>query len=189
MVHRKPKSSALNSSMTEHWASDIRRIARDGDWILSRSYSKVADAIVGVTKGEDFSHAVLYDAKRDTVIEAIRPVVREVPLEAFLARNRHVVVIRPADQNAAQGRLAIDRARTVIGASYDYTGLIGLGTDSRFYCSELLAWASQVPDPSRVVTPAELWDLGELVYLSGGREEEQVQEAARAHAARQSSTL
>ncbi len=184
LAPKKPENAALNASTTELWASDIRRVAQDGDWILARSYSTVGNAIVGVTRGEDFSHAVIYDARRDMIIEAIRPVVREVSLESFLARNRHVVLIRPAEQDPGKGRLTVQRARTVIGASYDYTGLVGLGTDSRFYCSELVAWASQIPDQSRIVTPAELWELGELIYLSGTREDPQVQAAALAFSSR-----
>jgi hypothetical protein len=63
-------------------------VARSGDWILTRSYSKTGDAIVGLTSGESFSHASLYDAERETIIEAVSPVVHEVPLEKLLARNR-----------------------------------------------------------------------------------------------------
>ncbi len=180
LAAKKPEGKTLNRAMTQMWTRDVKRVARSGDWILSRSYSTVGDAIVTATSGEDFSHAVIYDAQRNTVIEAIRPSVHEVPLEQFLDRNRYVVVIRPENQTAAQGRLALQRARSALGASFDYTGMLGIDNSSRFYCSELVAWASQVAESSTVITPAELWDLGQLLYLSGDRNEGQVQSAALA---------
>ena len=178
LVHTKPKSAAVNDSITELWARDIRRVAQSGDWILTRSYSKAGDAIVAVTLGESFSHASIYDAERGTIIEAIDPVVREVPLESLLGRNRYAVIVRPPNTTPEQGQRALARARSVLGAKFDHLGLIGVNDDEQFYCSELVAWASNIDDVPLIVTPAELFERGELIYLSGARDEEQLQAAA-----------
>ncbi len=178
LVHKKPASPEVNNSITELWARVVKRVARSGDWILTRSYSKTGDAIVAVTLGESFSHAAIYNAERGTIIEAIEPVVREVPLESLLERNRYAVVVRPMNATVADGEAALARARTALGAAFDHLGLIGLNDTSEFYCSELVAWASQLANVPRIVTPAELFERGELIYLSGARDEAQLQAAA-----------
>lgn len=104
IVRHKPASPIVNRDVTAMWAADIRRTARTGDWILTRSYSAVGDLIVLGTRGEAISHAVIYDAERGTVIEAIRPVVREVPLESLLDRNRVAIVVRPHGLDEAARR-------------------------------------------------------------------------------------
>ena len=49
LVVHKPADQATNQAVTALWARDVRRTAQTGDWILSRSYSKTADFIAGVT--------------------------------------------------------------------------------------------------------------------------------------------
>jgi uncharacterized protein YycO len=186
IVHTKPKSEEVNTAMTELWARDIRRVAKSGDWILTRSYSKTGDAIVGITAGESFSHAVVYDAERGTIIEAIKPVVREVPLESLLARNRYAVVVRPVGITEIERAQTISRARSAIGAGFDYSGMLGVDDSERFYCSELAAWASQIPDQPLIVTPADLFDRAEVIYISGARDDRELQTAALASQRRQS---
>jgi hypothetical protein len=181
LVHKKPESSELNQATTDLWARDIRRVAKSGDWILTRSYSKTGDAIVGFTIGESFSHAVVYDAERGTVIEAITPEVREIPLEQLLRRNRYAVVVRPVDNSEAQRQATVARARSAVGAAFDYRGMFGIDDKDRFYCSELVAWASQIPDQPIIVTPADLYDRAEVVYISGARDDSEVQRSALAH--------
>ena len=180
LVHTKPQSEGVNSAMTELWARDIRRVAKSGDWILTRSYSKTGDAIVGITLGESFSHAVVYDAERGTIIEAINPVVREVPLESLLKRNRYAVVVRPLGITDQERSETISRARSAIGASFDYRGMLGVDDEDSFYCSELAAWASQIPDTPIIVTPAELYERAEVIYISGARDDRELQSAALA---------
>src|SRR5215213_7999089 len=100
MVHRSDDKVA-DQAVTELWASDIRKAARDGDWFLSRSYYAVGDLIAITTRGEDLSHASLYDATRDMVVESVSEGVREVPLVTFLKRNHYVIVVRPSNMTAA----------------------------------------------------------------------------------------
>jgi hypothetical protein len=179
VVHR-PADRATNQAVTALWAGDVRRTAQTGDWILTRSYSKTADFIAGVTSGESLSHASIYDAERGTIIEALQPVVREVPLENLLARNHVVIVVRPAGLSQEQRLASVARARSVVGAGFDFTGMIGAGSDDRFYCSELVLWASELEGTAgSVVTPSELVHHGEVVYYSGERSDPALIDTAR----------
>jgi uncharacterized protein YycO len=187
----KPTDEATNRNVTAMWERDIKKTARSGDWILTRSYSLTGDIITTVAPGEDVSHASIYDARTGTIIEARRPTVQEVPLENLLARNDLVIVIRPHSPRGAQGTAAVDRARATVGTEFDLQGMLGLGdNDQKFYCSELVYWASAM-DPvnrPRIITPASLMEYGEVVYYGGRRTDKQVQEAARWSTARKDAT-
>src|SRR5262245_11545984 len=95
MVHR-PEQPAVDKAITRMWADEIRANAQDGDWIMSRSYYLVGDVISAFTPGEDLSHVSIYSARTGTVIEAVTPVVREIPLEQLVERNHYVFVVRPS---------------------------------------------------------------------------------------------
>jgi hypothetical protein len=129
--------------------------------------------------GEDLSHASIYDAERGTIIEAIDPVVREIPLEQLLARNRFVLVVRPSGLAEEQRVRSVLRARGAVGAPFDYSGMLGFDAEGRFYCSELVVWAAGFRRQGAIVTPAELVDLGEVVYWSGFRDDPATQRTAR----------
>jgi hypothetical protein len=135
---------------------------------------------VSITSGEEVSHGAIYDAERGTIIEAMTPVVREMPLEHLLHRNRYAIVVRPSGQDAVTRRQTVMRARSAVGAAFDKAGMVGLGRDNAFYCSELLYWASQLNErhPQRIITPAELLRYGEVVYFSGRRDDPHMQRAA-----------
>jgi len=164
------------------WTDEIRRVAQDGDWILVRSYASVGDAIVVLTTGEEITHAAMYDGATGTIIESITPVVREIPLEALVKRNRYLIVVRgPGD--AAAKRAAVNRARSMIGTGFDLRGMFGVANrKDRFYCSELVYWASGLaerdPDSHLIITPASLMEHGEVVYFTGRRDDDQLQRVA-----------
>jgi hypothetical protein len=180
LVIHKPHDQAANQAVTALWARDIRRTAQTGDWILSRSYSMTGDIIAGFTRGESLSHASIYDAERGTVIEALMPAVREVPLESLLARNHVVIIVRPTGLTQEQRLASIERARSQVGAEFDIGGMVGAGSKDKFYCSELVLWASQLEGTAgAVVTPAELMKHGEVVYWSGQRSDPALIETAR----------
>ena len=184
MVHR-PTDPGIDDAVSAMWAADIRRTARDGDWLLSRAYYATSDLIVLGTRGEELSHGSIYDASRGTVIESVGSGVREIPIERFVARNHVVLVVRPSNMTAADGREAVARARTKVGAPFDATGMFGFDDPTRFYCTELVYWASQTAartgSHERVITPADLMKYGEVIYWSGKRDEVQVGEAAARH--------
>jgi hypothetical protein len=180
LVIHKPADESANQAVTALWARDVRRTAQTGDWILSRSYSMTGDVIAGFTRGESLSHASIYDAERGTVIEALMPAVREVPLENLLARNHMVIIVRPSGLTQEQRLASIERARSQVGAEFDIGGMVGAGAPDKFYCSELVLWASQLEGTAgSVVTPAELIKHGEVVYWSGQRSDPALIETAR----------
>lgn len=182
MVHR-PEDKRVDDAVTTMWTDEIQRVARDGDWILTRSYVVAGDAIATFTPGEDLSHASIYDAKHGTVIEAVSEGIREIPLRQLVGRNHYVIVVRPANMTAAEQSEAVARARTKLGDEFDITGMFGIDDENKFYCSELVWWASQTEARSgeheAVVTPADLMKYGEVIYWSGKRTDDQVMELAR----------
>lgn len=186
VVHR-PTNQTADTAITNLWERDIRRVARDGDWILSRSYFLVGDVIAAASPGEDLSHASIYDASSNTVIEAIGDGIREIPLHQLLDRNHYVIVVRPANMTAQDQHEAVLRARTKVGKPFDVGGMFGIDNPDQFYCSELVYWASQTAarnaSHERIVTPADLMKYGEVIYWSGKRDDAQVMELAGSAAA------
>jgi hypothetical protein len=179
---KRPENTQLDTAVTAMWTDEISKVARDGDWILTRSYYWLGDIITTVTPGESLSHASMYDAKTNTIIEAVNAGIRELPLETLVQRNHYVIIVRPRHLSAAEGTEAVARVRTQIGASFDHMGFFGLQTDEKFYCSELVWWASQGEAKNGVhetiITPANLMQYGEVVYWSGKRDDAQVQSLA-----------
>jgi uncharacterized protein YycO len=179
---KRPENKNLDDAITAMWSHEIHSVAQDGDWILTRSYFMVADGISVMTGGEDLSHASIYDAQKDTIIEAVGDGVREIPLAQLIQRNHYVIVVRPSGMSAAERRHAVERARTRLGTPFDTLGMFGINSKDAVYCSELVWWASQgelrTGDHHTVITPADLMQYGEVVYWSGKRSDEQVQALA-----------
>lgn len=186
MVVHRPDDHAADAAVTALWSQEIHAVARDGDWLLTRSYYVMGDVIAAATIGEDLSHASIYDAKHDTVIESVGSGVREIPLAELVARNHYVIVVRPTGMTAADQAEAIARARSKVGAPFDITGMFGVDTPEKFYCSELVYWASQTEARSgrheRIITPPDLMKYGEVIYWSGKRTDRQVIEIATSRA-------
>lgn len=191
MVAR-PADPTADAAVTQMWAKEIHDKARDGDWLLSRSYYMMADAITAATPGEDVSHAAIYDARHDTIIESIGTGVREIPLSELVARNHFMIIVRPTGMTAADQSEALGRARSQIGAKYDIGGMFGVDAPEKFYCSELVYWASQTEARSgrreRVITPSDLMRYGEVIYWSGKRTDPQVVDLATSRQARRGET-
>ncbi len=179
---KRPEDKQVDAAVTAMWSKEIKDVARDGDWILTRSYVLVGDAISMVTPGESLSHASIYDAKTGTVIEAVSEGIREIPLSKLVGRNHYVIVVRPSNMTAAEQTDAVARARTKLGGKFDISGMFGFDHEDAFYCSELVYWASQTEARSgrreRVITPSDLMKYGEVIYWSGKRDDEQVMSLA-----------
>jgi hypothetical protein len=180
----RPKDRLVDDAISKMWAAEIRRVARDGDWILSRSLTPQGDMISWVTlSGEKFSHASMVDVTHGTIIEGITPAVREIPLEELMARNWYVVVVRPKGLTAEDSEIALRRARAQIGIAFDVWGFVGFQEESKWYCTELVYWASgfeQKLGKQVIIFPNELMDFGEVIYYSGRRDDRQVQAIAAA---------
>ncbi len=180
---KKPTNPRTNSAITDMWEREIRAVAQDGDWILMRSYSTAGDVITLFTSGEDISHSAMYDGRTGTIIEGVAPVVKETRLRDVIRHKRHVIIVRPHGLTKAQRRASVLRARSRIGAKYDYGGLIGVDSEDKYYCSELLYWAARIgPRRTRplVISPAQLMQYGEVVYWSGHRDDAQIRRVAMA---------
>jgi len=187
VVVKRPADPDIDHAVTRLWASEVERVARDGDWILTRSYYLVGDAIAAAQiGGESLSHASIYDAERGSVIEAVGSGVREIPLAQLIDRNHYVIVVRPSHMTAIEQHNAVLRARSKLGAEFDISGMFGFGSDERFYCSELVYWASQTAERSgeheRIVTPSDLMKYGAVIYWSGKRDDAQVMAIAKSRA-------
>ncbi len=182
---KRPQNPETDAAVTQLWAGDIKRVAQDGDWVLSRGYYMTSDAISTVVGGEDISHASIYDGKRGTIIEAVGSGVREIPVEKLLERNAHIIIVRPSGMTEVQRTRSVERARSRVGQPFDNLGMIGFGSEDKVYCSELVWWASQVEQRTgaheRVITPQELMEYGPVVYWSGERDNPQVMELAIEH--------
>lgn len=182
---KRPADKQVDTAVTEMWSQEIARTARDGDWILTRSYVLVGDALSTAVPGESLSHASIYDAKTGTVIEAVSEGIREIPLAKLVGRNHYVIVVRPANMTAADQTEAVARARTKLGGKFDISGMFGFDHKDAFYCSELVYWASQTEARSgrreRIITPSDLMKYGEVIYWSGKRDDEQVMSLAANH--------
>ena len=185
-VHR-PVDQELDQTVTQMWADEVRDVAQDGDWILSRSYYFVGDVISTFTSGEDLSHASIYSAKTGTVIEAVTPVVREIPLEQLIQRNHYLIVVRPNKMTVEERAASVERARSKVGAAFDTRGMFGFDNPEKYYCSELVYWAADVgnrfDESQTVITPPEMMSYGQVVYWSGQRDDTQVLAAAASHIA------
>ncbi|HEY5950700.1 MAG TPA: YiiX/YebB-like N1pC/P60 family cysteine hydrolase [Kofleriaceae bacterium] len=181
---KRPENTDVDAAVTAMWSSEIHGVAQDGDWILSRSYFLLADGISKATGGVDLSHASIYDAKRDTVIEAVGSGVREIPLSQLIQRNHYVIVVRPSGMTEAERAHSVERARSRLGTEFDKGGLFGFDDKDKLYCSELVWWAAQgelrTGDHHRVITPSGLMEYGQVVYWSGQRTDQQVMDLAMA---------
>ena len=183
---KRPADTTADAAVTAMWTHEIANVARDGDWLLTRSYAAVGDVIAVGTLGEDLSHASIYDAKSGTVIEAIGSGVREIPLAQLVGRNHYIIVVRPSHMTAEEQTQAVERARTKVGAKFDYAGMFGFNADDKWFCSELVAWASQTEARNgvheTVMTPPDLMKYGEVIYWSGKRDDAQVMAVAKGRA-------
>jgi len=128
------------TAVTALWASEIRLVARDGDWLIASA-------------GDEPTSAAMYDA-RGLALEASGP----VPLEQLVATAHAVIVVRPANMTADDEAAALARARTDSAAD---------GATLVYRASQTEA---RTGAHAQAITPAELMQYGEVIYWSGPRE-------------------
>ncbi|MFH1529464.1 MAG: hypothetical protein ABIK09_01885 [Pseudomonadota bacterium] len=63
-----PPGSELRDAQTREFAARIHELARDGDWLVVRGYHGT-DSMVVVFTNIPLSHAAVYDAAEDRVVE------------------------------------------------------------------------------------------------------------------------
>lgn len=144
-----------------------------GDWLVARGIHKPDGMVVGVTNMA-LSHAAIYDKHTDEVIEADSNGVHSATLVEFLSRSHRVIIIRPIWATGDNPETAVRTARGFIGSKYDYTGLVGLGSANRYYCTELVIAAYRPvieekpanPIPN-IIMPGQMYHWGRIIYDSG----------------------
>lgn len=149
----------------------VRMVLRHGDWLASRGVHGTDNFVATVTNA-DLSHAAIYDANHDEVIEAEGKGVHTSSLADFLAKSKRVQVLRPIWASEEKSAQAVENARGFIGKGYNYTGLVGINTPDRYYCSQLVV---RVYEPFEkpenplppVIKPSQLYHWGRILYDSG----------------------
>jgi hypothetical protein len=169
-----PLSDAEQNAQTTTWLDAIRTQGRPGDWLVVRGYKGTDNFIVSVT-GIPLSHAAILDPERDLVIESQTPGVIETPLQDFLNHSHRVLLIRPRWWSDTVGPASLQKARDLVGHSYDFTGLVGLDDEERFYCTELafhIYKDQQVPRDRLplVIEPGQMYLWGTILWDSGERD-------------------
>jgi uncharacterized protein YycO len=158
----------------EHDLQAFKSVLAHGDWLVARGVHETDNFIAGATN-MPLSHAAIYDADTDEVIEADASGVHTTALKDFLAKSQRVMVITPIWANELTRAAAIKRAKSQIGLNYNYTGLIGLDAPNSFYCTQLAIDAykeaievnpPQNPLP-KVVKPGQMYHWGRIIYDSG----------------------
>jgi hypothetical protein len=155
-------------------AVTVKALLTHGDWLVARGIHKTDNLVASLTN-MPLSHAAIYDADTNEVIEADGTGVHTISLEDFLAKSHRVMVITPIWANETTRPVAVERARDWLGLGYNYTGLIGLNTPDRFYCTQLAVDAykeainanpPQNPLPP-VILPGQMYYWGRVIYDSG----------------------
>ncbi|MDR2868945.1 MAG: hypothetical protein LBV04_00685 [Deferribacteraceae bacterium] len=157
----------------EATAAIVRELARHGDWILARGLT-IPDDLVSTATNMPLSHAAVYDAENDNVIEADSKGVHTTDLVEFLSKKHRVMIIRPMWSTEETAPLAVENARALIGRPYDYSGLIGLQLSNSYYCTELaiaayrpfITEAPENPIP-RIIMPGQMYHWGRILFDTG----------------------
>lgn len=149
---------------------EVKQILRHGDWLVIRGVSG-PDNLIATATNTPLSHAAIYDAENDQVIEADSTGVHTTPLSKFLGKAQRLLIIRPMWWRE-YSFVAVERARSWIGKPYNYTGLLGLNLPDRYYCTQL---ALRVYGPPHkpdnpiplIIEPGQMYHWGTIVYDSG----------------------
>ena len=172
--HVEPPPPEIRAAQTDEWMARVQAVGQAGDWLVIRGYKPADDVVVAATNAP-LSHAAVLDLDRGEVVEALADGVVVNELRHFLHHAHRVQLIRPRWASAVNGRVALERARGVIGKGYDFSGLVGLSVEDRFYCSELCVYAwtpfkddsEQIP---RIIEPAGMDRWGTILFDSGSRD-------------------
>lgn len=149
--------------------------AKTGDWIVTRGYH-ATDNLVANATGTPISHAAVYNADTQSVIEAEGKGVHATSLKDFVNKSYRILIIRPRWLNDDNGVLAFTEAQKLVGKDYDYLGTIGFNFPDKYYCSELTIniykqWYKPVEKFPTVIKPGDLYLYGEVLYDSLPRDE------------------
>jgi protein tyrosine phosphatase (PTP) superfamily phosphohydrolase (DUF442 family) len=168
---RTPKGPAAEAE-TDRWMKLVADKADHGGWLVVRGSHKGDQAVAAVTMGL-LSHAAVLDKEKGEVIEALAEGVQVTPVRKLLAQAHRLVIVRPPNWTAEEGRAAVARARARVGRKYDWLGLVGAQQEARFYCTELAVDAYRGRERrwklGRIIFPADVPGLGTILLDTGPR--------------------
>lgn len=163
-----PPDEALGGNV----ADEIRGRLRHGDWLVIRGFSPANNMVATVTN-MPLSHAAIYDADNDQVIEADGAGVHQTPLADFVATAQRLLIIRPVWAGPENSAAAVARAKSWLGAGYNFTGLVGLNMPKRYYCTQLVFKAyepfmAKLPNPvPHIIAPGQMYHWGRIIFDTG----------------------
>ena len=169
-----PPAAAEMEAQNSAWLAELEARGRPGYWLVIRGYKEADHFIVAMTN-TPLSHAAVLDMERGVVIESMSPGVIETSLSEFLTHAHRVLLIEPMWWTPERGAAAVEEARELVGSKYDFTGLIGLSDDERFYCSELAfhvysAYQSDRDHVPKVIEPGQMYLWGQVLWDSRPRD-------------------
>lgn len=174
LFRAEPPAEPKRSEQSDRWTKHVLKMAETGDWLVVRGYKDVDDLVVEATR-IPLSHAAILDKERKEITEAVGKGVRVRPLRGFVHKAHRILVIRPKWWTPGRGREASEAARALVGSKYDFLGTVGMGSDDKFYCSELTFyvyrhWFMKEKLP-RVVLPGVMYLWGKIVLDTGWRDD------------------
>ncbi len=169
----RPDESDTHQIQNLIYEKEIRQSGLNGDWIVTLGYH-ATDTLVADFTGIPLSHVGVYDCENGQVIEAEGKGVHATSLSDFVNKSYRMLLIRPKWSTEDSRDKAVERARSLIGKSYDFLGTIGFNFPSRYYCSELATdiykeWHGKSEHLPNVITPGELYLWGTILYDSQPR--------------------
>ncbi len=172
-----PPPESVRTVQNRAILSAVTAKGRDGDWLVVRGYHKGDKFVMKATR-TPISHAVVLDAGKREVVEALADGVQVTPLEKFIDNCHHVLLLRPmwSERDPAAGRRALEVARGHVGQKYDFLGTVGINNEKRFYCSELVfqsyaEFFGEKQDIPDFIEPDQLYLWGTILYDSRPRNE------------------
>lgn len=165
-----PPEDALSP---EDFAPAVRAHLSHGDWLVTRGIHATDNLVTSATN-MPFSHAAIYDAEKDEVIESESQGVHTTPFADFIAKSSRVMVVRPMWRTDESARVAVERARSWLGKGYNFTGLVGLDSPDRYYCTQVAMEAyrpfiTEKPDNPipKVLSPGRMHHWGRIIFDTG----------------------
>ncbi len=169
------KDSSTHIRQNEIITRAVIETAGTGDWLVTRGYH-TTDNLVSNATGIPISHAGVYNARSQQVIEAEGRGVHISNLKEFVDKSYRLLIIRPRWQSLENGTVAWAEAEKLVGKSYDFLGTLGFNYPSKYYCSELVIsiyhqWHNANEKFPGIIKPGELYLYGTILYDSLPRDE------------------
>ena len=159
----------------QSWQKVIKNQGGNGMWLVSRGYRK-GDDMVAILTGSSFSHVGILDTDKGEVIESLWNGNVTNSIADFVEISHRVVLVKPEGWTPETGNEALSKARSQLEKKYDFSGLIGLPSSNRWYCSELASWCwgrqSDRKGLWHVIHPRRLTKMGTVLFDSGSRDGE-----------------